>query len=136
MIHVQIASQVTAHGVDGIRWVLVEPVDAGQGPTPTPAELLTTVTTPAASTPDEAALPSSVRLVLLKGLVILLGLGAALGMARMQFGAPTARWGASAPALLPPPQPTSVQPATGAQPAPLPANPGSAGSLVVKATNS
>lgn len=145
MIHVQIASQVTANGVDGIRWVLVEPVDAGQGPVPAPVALLAASpgAPPLPSVPDEAALPSSVRLTLLKGLVILLGLGAALGMARMQFGGPTVRWWAPAPALQPPPlQPTSVQPpqhlpsAQPAEPAPAPANPGSAGALVVKATTS
>lgn len=135
MIHVQIASQLTADGVDGIRWVLVEPTEGGQRPAPTPAAALATTTDSIAATQPEAALPSSVRLNLLKGLVILLGLGAALGLSRMQFGAPTVRWWAPAPepALQPPPQPTNAQPV---QPAPVPAQPGSAGSLVVKATTS
>ncbi|OGB06054.1 MAG: hypothetical protein A3E25_23090 [Burkholderiales bacterium RIFCSPHIGHO2_12_FULL_69_20] len=140
MIHVQIASQVTANGVDGIRWVLIEPVAADHGPAPAPAALLAASSTPwpVASTPDAPALPSSARLTLLKGLVILLGLGAALGMARQQFGAPTVRWWAPAPTLLSPPQPRSVPPAQRvqpAQPAPAPASHGSAGALVVKASN-
>lgn len=133
MIHVQIASQLTADGVDGIRWVLVEPVDGTGSPAPTPAVVLATAADRVALAQGQAdaALRGSLRLNLLKGLVILLGLGAALGMARMQFGAPPVRWWAPAPQGQPAPQPTSTQPA---QPAPAPAQPGSAGSLVVRAT--
>ena len=136
MIHVQIASQVTANGVNGIRWVLVEPIDAVQGPTPALDAVATNTSESVAAALDKAALPSSVRLTLLKGLVILLGLGAALGMARMQFGAPAVRWWAPAPVLQPPPQPTNAQPPPRAPPAPVPANPRSAGAPGAEATHS
>lgn len=133
MIHVQLASQVTADGVDGIRWVLVEPTEGGQGPAPTPAPTLAAATDPETSTPEQAAMPGSLRLNLSKGLVILLGLGAALGLSRMQFGAPVVRWATPEPVLQPKPQAASVE-STRPAPAPAPAQSGSAASLVVKAT--
>jgi hypothetical protein len=133
MIHVQLASQVTANGVDGIRWVLIEPTESGQASAPAtaPALSLAGATDPVASTPEQPAMPGSLRLNLLKGLVILLGLGAALGLSRMQFGAPVVRRATPEPTRQPTPQPASVEPA---RPALAPAQPGSAASLVVKAT--
>lgn len=133
MIQVQIASQLTADGVDGIRWVLVEPIDAPQAPAPTPAATPGAAANPTAATPSEQALPSGRRLNLLKGLVIVLGLVAALALARYQFGAPTVRWSTPTPSprLQPPPRPVGGQPAL---PAPPPAQPASGAALTARVT--
>jgi hypothetical protein len=137
MIQVQIAGQLTADGVAGTRWVLVEPSDAGQPGTPTPAARLAEAEHGAAAAAANAAMPGSLRLLLLKGLVIALGLAAALAMARLEFGPPTVRWWRppSGPApVRPSTQPPAAQPAETTTPAPqAPAMPASATALVVKA---
>lgn len=98
MIHVQIASQLTAQGVSGVRWVLVEPVDP-TAPAAAPAALLAepagaSLAEPAAQ-PVGSATAGALRLGALKLLVIGLGLGAALWTARVQVGPPG---GAAGPA--------------------------------------
>lgn len=155
MIHVQIASQVNAVGVDGIRWVLVEAVDGAQAPEPTPAAALSAPGRSSTFAQAEPPPAGSLQLNLLKGLVILLGLGAALGMARLEFGPPTVRWWRPAPALTSAPPaaagqapsaragdapggrtdgpPARAMDAPSAQPAPAPAPAASGTSLIVKA---
>jgi hypothetical protein len=124
MIHVQIASEVTADGVRGTRWVLLEaavplpeatPVAAGaEDPT-----ARTAPTAPAAAdAPAPAAaepLADSLRLRLLKALVVALGLGAALWTAAVQIGPP----GRAVPAA-PAPAPAASQPAPPAEPQQMP----------------
>jgi hypothetical protein len=93
MIHVQIASQLTADGVHGVRWVLLE---AAEVSAEAEAEAATTSgTAHAALVIDDATPPTSadaavgsLRLRLLKGLVVALGLGAAVWTAVVQIGPP------------------------------------------------
>jgi hypothetical protein len=88
MIQVQIASQVTATGLDGIRWVLVEDAEGALGQTMPSA--------PSAVQPAAVAMPSSVggetrrmlTLVALKGTVALTAFGVALWTAFQVLGAP------------------------------------------------
>ena len=91
MIQVQIASQITLLGVEGIRWVLVDPTDADGASGPPAAEALA-----AAVLPVE---PSAEGNLLSKGVLKLgvtgLGLGLALWTAQAWLGDPTA------PALAP-----------------------------------
>ena len=108
MLHVQIASQLTAQGVAGVRWVLVEPIDAQLATEPAPAAAVAARDT--ADDPADTAVPgdstaSALRLGALKLLVVALGLGAAIWTARVQLGPP-----AAAPA-------TPVVPARGDGPA-------------------
>lgn len=103
MITVQIASQLTAQGVDGVRWVLLENSDPVAASAPPPAASLTSAV---------PASRSSVGLMVLKALVIVAGLGAAIVLARIEFGAPTLRWLAPAnpaatPSAKPPAAPAS-----------------------------
>ncbi len=101
MITVQIASQLTAQGVEGVRWVLIEADDAAAADAPPPA---------AALIAEAPAAASSGRLIGLKALVVLAGLGAALVLARIEYGAPTLRW-------LAPLKPAAITPAPARQPA-------------------
>lgn len=86
MIQVQIASQITPLGVEGIRWVLVDPTDAGGAADPPAADALA-----AAELPIE---PSAEGNLWSKGVLKLgvtgLGLGLALWTAQAWLGAPTA----------------------------------------------
>ena len=93
MIHVQIASQLTLQGVAGVRWVLVEPIDAQLASEPAPAAALASRHT--ADAPVDTPVPgdstaSALRLGALKLLVVVLGLGAAIWTARVQVGPPVA----------------------------------------------
>ena len=117
MIHVQIASQLTAQGVSGVRWVLVEPVDpplaAEQAPAAALADPAAAVDPATEADRVGSATAGALRLGALKLLVVALGLAAALWTAHVQVGPPGAPSLAPAqrPALLP------VRPA----PAPVPA---------------
>lgn len=86
MIQVQIASQITPLGVESIRWVLVDPTDAGGAADPPAADALA-----AAELPIE---PSAEGNLWSKGVLKLgvtgLGLGLALWTAQAWLGAPTA----------------------------------------------
>ena len=86
MIQVQIASQITPMGVEGIRWVLVDPIDAGGAADPPAVNALA-----AAELPVE---PSAEGNLWSKGVLKLgvtgLGLGLALWTAQAWLGAPTA----------------------------------------------
>ncbi|MES2714404.1 MAG: hypothetical protein V4795_01480 [Pseudomonadota bacterium] len=97
MIHVQIASQITPQGVSGVRWVLVEAVDAAPavqalptaaaaapGTAPLPDGAVVADLAPASTTP----VADGLRLGALKLLVVALGLGAALWTAAVQVGRP------------------------------------------------
>jgi hypothetical protein len=100
MIQVQIASHLTAQGVAGVRWVLVEPNDPRQAPEPPPAVALAAGDAPAAAAADGGpadSTASALRLGALKLLVVALGLGAALWTAHVQVGPP----GASSPLPAP-----------------------------------
>ena len=92
MIHVQIASQLTAQGVSGVRWVLVEPVDAPLGAEPgAPADPIAppaAAASPAPQTGSPAA--GALQLGALKLAAVGLGLGAALWTAHVQVGPPDA----------------------------------------------
>ncbi len=90
MIHVQIASQITAQGVHGVRWVLVEALDAppAQPDLPTTA-LAGADAAPPAAEPPRAPVADALRLGALKVLAIGLGLGASLWTAAVQVGTPT-----------------------------------------------
>ena len=86
MIHVQIASQVTAHGVSGVRWVLVE----SRGALPASEPDAAGATALAADPPPAPGHPtaSTLQLSALKLLTIGLGLAAALWTAHVQLGPP------------------------------------------------
>ena len=122
MIQVQIASQITAQGLCGVRWVLVEAVElveAVAGAPPQPLGLAGQPETAAAAVagpPRTAATPAlapsvttpmadSLRLTLLKALVVALGLGAALWTAAVQVGPPGRLGTGMAPQRQPNPQP-------------------------------
>ncbi len=93
MIHVQIASQLTAQGVSGVRWVLMEPVDLGQTAAAPAAVLADMASASAAQPPAQpvgSATAGTLRLGALKLLVVGLGLGAALWTAHVQVGPPGA----------------------------------------------
>ena len=86
MIHVQIASQVTAHGVSGVRWVLVE----SRGALPASEPDAAGATALAADPPPAPGHPTAgtLQLSALKLLTIGLGLAAALWTAHVQLGPP------------------------------------------------
>lgn len=84
MIQVQIASDITAAGVSGVRWVLVEPALQASPEVPPPATTL-------AAAADVAPAPSEgdwLRLSLFKLLLVAAGLGVALWLASQQLGPP------------------------------------------------
>lgn len=90
MIHVQIASDVTAGGVEGVRWVLIESIDgAPPGPTLPPLQPLQPMPPAIQALPLPALAPNRPwRLALWKLLVIGLGLVAALLLGRARLGDP------------------------------------------------
>ena len=92
MIHVQIASQVTAQGVSGVRWVLVEALETPLAPEPDAAVTQPGGPAATAALPPSAGSPTAGALQLgaLKLVVVGLGLGAALWTAHVQVGPPGA----------------------------------------------
>lgn len=100
MIQVQIASQLTRHGVDGIRWVLVEAADNTHLTAAPPAAVLAGLPSTGAAAAAVASTahrpPRALSLALLKLLVTGLGVGAALWMAQATFGPPHLPWWAPA----------------------------------------
>ena len=101
MIQVQIASQLSPLGVEGVRWVLVDPSDAAGAAGPTPAKVLGGL----APTGHPADGGSLLSLVLLKLLLTGLALGAALWAAQGWLGQPSAA--ALAPLLGPASEPVA-----------------------------
>lgn len=102
MIHVQIASQLTHDGVNGVRWVLVEAGDAAsvaQTPEPEP----TSAVTPSDPAPAATPVADGARLMAQKAAVVALGLGAALWTAAVQVGPPGQAAAQAAPTGLPVP---------------------------------
>lgn len=87
MIQVQIASQVTARGVDGIRWVLVDVAEAPSTvAAPPPPSWMS------ASAPPAERTPVALSLTLLKLLVMGAGAGLAIWLAQAAFGPANLRW--------------------------------------------
>ena len=86
MIQVQIASQITPLGVEGIRWVLVDPTDAGGATDPPAADALTAAALPIEPSAEGNLWSMGVLKLGLTGL----GLGLALWTAQAWLGAPTA----------------------------------------------
>ena len=152
MIQVQIASQLTASGVDGIRWVLVEVPDSPAAVPTVPAALPAAGPGPVAAGVAAAAVAEvqarpAVPLALLKLAVLGLSAGLALWFAQAWFGPVTASaWSAAQPAqpsqrATPPPaaRPMPAAPSADAQqmPAapPLPASAPVAAPLLIAALN-
>ena len=121
MIQVQIASQLSFHGVDGIRWVLVEAADTAHLAAAAPAAVLAGA--PSAQLAAQTAQrPRALSLVLLKLLVTGLGLGAALWAAQTLLGpAHLPGWGPAGTKALPR-EPLPIHTAPGAAPAAPPAS--------------
>ena len=93
MIHVQIASQLTARGLAGVRWVLVEPIEpppTGRPDLAAEPALATRDAAPGDAAPQTAGTASALRLGALKLLVVASGLAAALWTAHVQVGPPGA----------------------------------------------
>lgn len=127
MIHVQIASDITTVGVEGVRWVLVEASEVALPAAPAPSPVLAS---PAQALAPAAAARDKPRRVGLWQLgITCLGLLAALGLALQQLGLPKLPW-LAAPALslpiTPPPvpvTPAAAPPIDAARASPTPAWP-------------
>ncbi len=117
MIQVQIASQLTAQGVSGLRWVLLDAAEASPVQTPADAQPTTPLPDAPAAATAKPSVADGLHLLALKGLVACLGLGAAFATAVLQLGPPlqaaTARSAAPAPAPAPA---TAPRPAPAAAP--------------------
>ena len=101
MIQVQIASQLTLHGVDGIRWVLVEAADIAHLAV-APTAVLAGAPSAGSAAKTAQRPPRLLALVLLKLLVTGLGLGAALWAAQAMLGpADLLGWGPAGTKALP-----------------------------------
>ena len=90
MIHVQIASQVTTTGVEGVRWALLDSSPAGGGPGAAAAAnaLLASPVDERVASPPAAppAAPDGRPTGLIKLLVVSLALGVALWLAQARLG--------------------------------------------------
>ena len=115
MIQVQIASRLSPLGVEGVRWVLVDPSDAASAEAPTPAALLAAAHASPGDPADEGSLLS---MALLKLLLTGLGLVAALWAAQGWLGEPTAA--ALAPLVGPALKPVAPAAALPSTPGPTP----------------
>ncbi len=117
MIQVQIASQLTAQGVSGLRWVLLDAAEASPVQTPADAQPTSPLPDAPAAATAKPSVADGLHLLALKGLVACLGLGAAFATAFLQLGPPlqaaTARSAAPAPAPAPA---TAPRPAPAAAP--------------------
>lgn len=147
MIEVKIARRLTREGVDGVRWVLLDPMDAasagnaarGANPAPAPAGLAVPLAARAAGAPAFAAqasaataagltqmLPAAhspgqaLMLGAVKSLVVVVALAAAVATAWRVIGPP--RWGGTGAA-------SGVHPVGPALPA-APASPGASAPVV------
>ena len=133
MIHVQIASQVTATGVAGIRWVLVEAANTSH-PTAAPvAAVLAAAPSLMAGADAAHRPPRALSLALLKLLVMVLGVGGALWAAHATLGPLRVPWwGPVGDTALPRDRlPIPTVPVPGATPASPPAS--AAGPLLAAA---
>ena len=119
MIHVQIASQVTTTGVEGVRWVLLDSGPAGAGPGAAAPDQAPAADASAAGPAHPAgaglaagppAAPAGRPTGLIKLLVVCLALGAALWLAQTRLGPLAQRAGPSRAA------PTSRAPVQAAAP--------------------
>ena len=92
MIQVQIASQLTATGGDGVRWVLVEGANDAGAAVAAPAAVLAAAQAQAAGTDAGRRTPPALSLVLVKLLVMGLGLGLAFWAAHATLGPVRLPW--------------------------------------------
>lgn len=94
MIQVQIASQLTATGVDGVRWVLVEGANHAGVAVVAPAAMLAAAQAVAAGTDGGRRKPLalSLSLALVKMLVMGLGMGLAIWVAHATLGPVRLPW--------------------------------------------
>lgn len=127
MIPVQIASQVTADGVGGLRWVLLEsaaPDVADAGPAAAVVDRSSGAgapgvdaggTAPSADAAAPASTADGLHLWALKGLVVLMGFGAALWTAHLMVGPPPAAAVTDTTRASPPPSlpPAALRPPAG-----------------------
>lgn len=130
MIQVQIASQLTADGVDGIRWVLVEAIDSARLSVAPPAAVLAAAPAAEVAAAPLHRPPRTLSLALLKLLIMGLGVGTALGLAQATLGpARLPWWGPAGADALPrdhlpthtvpsaaPAAPPAARPASAAEP--------------------
>lgn len=100
MVQVQIASQLTFHGVAGLRWVLVEVDDTARLTAPAAAGALAGAPPAWVAVTTAQRSPRALSLALLKLLVAGLGIGAALWLAQAMLG-PTHTLPGAAPAAPP-----------------------------------
>lgn len=92
MIQVQIASQLTSTGVDGVRWVLVEGASAVDTAAPAPAALLVASQGVAPRSGAARRTPPALSLALVKLLVVGLGVGLAIWVAQATLGPARLPW--------------------------------------------
>lgn len=128
MIQVQIASQVTANGVDGIRWVLVEAANAADTPAAAPAAVLAASQGVAVGAEAGHRPPPALSLALLKLLVMGLGVGLALWLAHTTLGPARLPWWVPTGAEAPPRDRLPTHTVPGAAPVAPPAS--AAGPLI------
>jgi hypothetical protein len=121
MIQVQIASQLTTHGVDGIRWVLVEGADVAFPPA-APASVMQAAVSSAAASGGAQRPSRALTLALLKLLVMGVGVGLALWVAQATLGSARLPWWEPAGAGTQPRERLPTHTLPGAAPAPPPAS--------------
>ena len=123
MIHVQIASDITTVGVEGVRWVLVDASESDPPAAPAPSSALPTPPQAQAAAPP--ARGGQRRIGLWQLAITGLGLLAALGLAQRQLGLPGLPWLAVPAVNLPmaplPPVPVAAPPIDAAGLGPTPA---------------
>ena len=122
MIQVQIASQLTTHGVDGIRWVLVEGADAARLPAAPAVALLAAEPSAAGEGGAAQRPPRALSLALLKLLVMGVGMGVALWVAQASLGPARLPWWEPAGAGAQPRERLPTHTVPGAEPTSPPAS--------------
>lgn len=121
MIHVQIASDITTVGVEGVRWVLVEPSEGGPTAAPAPLPIVPTAMAALAAAPRVRG--GQRRIGLWQLAITGLGLLAAVGLAQRQLGLPKLPWLAAPAISLPLAAPPAAPPTDAARVSPAPAVP-------------
>jgi hypothetical protein len=131
MIQVQIASQVTATGLDGIRWVLLEDTEGASGSQATAAPEPVQTGTPPVRLAADGGVRRTLTLVALKSAVALTAFGASLWTAFQVLGPPGV---AAAVDERPATDIRRVVPADGSMPSvPMPKEPAASAAAVITA---